>query len=56
MIYDHKYVWGNNQVRAGWRNKKCAVLAHGRMNSIMVEFEDGRKEIVSRYSVRKIKD
>lgn len=32
----------------------CRVLATGRMNSALVEFEDGYKVITSRYAVRKI--
>ncbi len=44
-----------------WRNKldnrkgqKCRVLRRGKMNSILVEFEDGYKVITSRYAVRKL--
>lgn len=33
----------------------CRVLAVGRMNSALVEFEDGYRVITSRYAVRKIK-
>ena len=32
----------------------CRVLATGRMNSALVEFEDGHKVITSRYAVRKV--
>jgi len=32
----------------------CRVLATGRMNSALVEFEDGHKVITSRYAVRKL--
>ena len=32
----------------------CRVLATGRMNSALVEFEDGAKVITSRYAVRKL--
>lgn len=32
----------------------CRVLATGRKNSALVEFEDGHKVITSRYAVRKV--
>jgi hypothetical protein len=32
----------------------CRVLATGRMNSALVEFEDGTKVVTSRYAVRKV--
>lgn len=32
----------------------CRVLATGRMNSALVEFEDGTKVVTSRYAVRKL--
>ena len=33
--------------------KLCRILATGKMNSILVEFEDGFTVITSRYAVRK---
>jgi hypothetical protein len=33
----------------------CKVNARGRMNSCEVEFEDGVRHIVSRWSVRRLK-
>jgi hypothetical protein len=42
-----------------WRSKlperkgqACRVLVRGRMNSILVEFEDGARVVTSRYAVR----
>lgn len=37
------------------KGQLCKVLAHGKMNSVLVQFEDGYKVITSRYAVRKIK-
>jgi len=46
-----------------WRWKKwlpdrfgqlCRVLAVGKLNSALVEFEDGYKVITSRYEVRRV--
>ena len=55
MTYDYPYVysWGNNEKRAGLRGRTCRVVARGRMNSVLVEFEDGRREVVSRYALRR---
>jgi len=36
------------------KGQACRVLARGRMNSVLVEFEDGYKVITSRYAVRRI--
>jgi len=30
----------------------CRILARGKMNSILVEFEDGYKTVTSRFAVR----
>lgn len=46
------YLWGNNPVRAKLKGRRCRVLARGRMNSILVEFEDGYKTVTSRWAVR----
>lgn len=35
------------------KGSRCRVLARGKMNSILVEFEDGWKVVTSRYAVRK---
>ena len=34
------------------KGQPCKVLAHGKMNSILVEFQDGYKVVTSRYAVR----
>ena len=52
MKYDHKWFW---IAKLGDRkDQPCRVLARGKMNSILVEFEDGFRVITSRYAVRKI--
>ena len=35
------------------KGQPCRVIARGKMNSILVEFEDGMKVVTSRYAVRK---
>jgi hypothetical protein len=48
----YAYVW-YWRVRLGDRKgQRCRVLARGRMNSILVEFEDGHQVVTSRYAVR----
>ena len=36
------------------KGQPCRVLARGKKNSILVEFEDGYRVITSRFAVRKI--
>lgn len=44
-----------------WRSKlperkgeRCRVLVHGRMNSVLVQFADGKRVVTSRHAVRAI--
>lgn len=53
--YDYVYIWGNNPVRARYKGKRCRVLARGRMNSWLIEFEDGEQTCSSRRALRRIK-
>lgn len=45
--------WGNK--RAMLYKRKCRVLARGAMNSALVEFESGQREVISRNAIRKVK-
>jgi len=50
--YDHVWYWRTRlNARKG---QLCAVVVHGKMNSILVEFVDGFKAVTSRYAVRRI--
>ena len=49
----HRYTWGNNEKRAMLKGKKCRMIVRGKMNSALVEFEDGQREVVSRNALRK---
>lgn len=53
ISYDYIYAWGNNTKRKTMKGRRCRVLARGRKNSIMIEFENGQREIVSRNSIKK---
>lgn len=50
----HTYRWKNNAKRLTMFGRKCVVLARGKMNSVLIRFEDGQREVVSRYAVRRI--
>ena len=53
----HVWAWGTCKGKypeTGKRKgRQCRVLARGKKNSILVEFEDGYRAVVSRYAVRK---
>lgn len=54
-VNDMNYYWYWRK-KLGERNgQRCRVLARGKMNSILVEFEDGYRVITSRYAVRVVK-
>lgn len=38
------------------KGQVCRIIARGKMNSILVEFEDGYRVVTSRYAVRKMND
>lgn len=48
------YTWGNNPRWAEMKGKVCRVLARLSMNSCLVQFENGDREIVSRNALRKV--
>jgi len=50
----HYYAWKNNEKRALLFRRPCRIVARGKMNSIVIEFADGRRECVSRNSVRRL--
>lgn len=37
------------------KGQPCKVLARGKLNSVLVQFEDGWKVVTSRFAIRKIK-
>lgn len=53
MIY--YYAWKNNPKREELYGRRFRVIARGSMNSVLVEFEDGQKEIISRNAIRRVK-
>jgi hypothetical protein len=47
------YAWKNNSKRIKLFGKKCHVVARMKMNSALVEFENGDKEVISRNALRR---
>lgn len=52
-VFDYLYSWGNNEKRALLKGRPCRILARGTMRSVMIEFPDGQREIVSHRALRK---
>ena len=53
----YRFCWKNNPKRRTLYGKTCVLIARMTMNSVLVEFVDtGEQEVVSRYSIRKIKE
>lgn len=48
----HVYRW--KKYGTHLTGRRCRVLARGGLNSLLVEFDDGVRHVVSRYSVRRI--
>lgn len=51
--YPYIYKWANNEKRETLYGRKFRVLARMKMNSALVEFEDGQREVISRNAIRK---
>ena len=51
--YSHYYAWKNNEKRTRLFRQPCRVVARGSMNSVLIEFEDGGREVVSRRALRR---
>lgn len=46
------YRW--RKYRPEWYAKRCRLIARGKMNSAIVEFESGERAVVSRNALRKV--
>ena len=52
-MYPYFYTWKNNEKRETLYKRACRVLVRGRMNSCLIEFENGQREVVSRNAVKR---
>lgn len=51
----HRYAWRNNAKRKTLYGRWCRIICSGAMNSVLIEFENGQREIVSRRALRRIR-
>lgn len=56
MTLTHYYAWKNNPKRLTLYRRKLKIIARGAMNSALVEFENGQREVISRNALRLIKN
>lgn len=50
----YAFRWKNNPKRRSLYGKRCQILKRGKMNSVLVKFEDNKKEIISRRALKLI--
>jgi len=55
LAYPYYYCWRNNSKRQTLHGRKFRVLVRLAMNSDLVEFENGQREVISRNAKRKVK-
>ena len=53
--YPYIYRWRNNEVRERLYGRRCRIVRNLKMNSIIIEFKNGLRHCVSRFSIVKIK-
>jgi len=53
---NYVFVWKNNSRRLFLYGRLCRVVYRGRPNSALVIFMDGQREVVSRNSLRRVRD
>lgn len=53
-MFPYVFVWGNNEVRASLKGRACRVVARGKMNTCLLEFEDGARVVTSRNAIRRL--
>lgn len=57
--FDHVWYWGicKGKYPIGERkDERCRVIARGKKNSVLVEFEDGHRVVTSRWAVRGVEN
>jgi len=47
------YSWGNNDKRRILKGRRCQIVNAMKMNSVLVRFENGEQEVISRRALRK---
>jgi len=54
MSQHYRFAWRNNPKRAALHGRRCRILVAGAMGSVLVEFENGQRELISRRALRKV--
>lgn len=54
MSTEPEFVWWWRSRLPERKGQRCRVIARGRLNSVLVEFEDGLRVVTSRYAVRAV--
>lgn len=52
--YPYIYRWRNNEKRATLYGRACRIITRMALNSALVEFDDGQREIISRNAIKRI--
>ena len=53
MQFTHLYNWKSNPKRKSLFKRACRIICHGKMGSVLIEFENGQKEVVSTRALRR---
>jgi hypothetical protein len=53
-MFEYYYAWKNKEKRRTLCKRACRVVVRGRMNSCLIEFENGQREVVSRNAVKRL--
>lgn len=53
MMWTHRYAWRKNR-RPELFGRMCRVVASGKLGSVLVEWLDGGRDVVSRRALRKV--
>jgi len=51
-----QYSWKNNEKRLTLYRRICRVVSRFALNSALVEFENGQREVISRNALRKCRN
>lgn len=50
---EFKYIWYWRKRLGEYKGRPCRLLAVGKLNSVLIEFKDGRKFVTDRRGLRK---
>ncbi len=51
--YIYRYAWKNNAKRAEMFGKRCMIVKCLALHSALIEFENGQREVVDRWALRR---